>query len=124
MEERLRRHPSTCRGPYGAPSSQVKAQLWTTPEAEAQAEAVDSWWRENRPASPTLFLDELANAFQLLAEAPEIGTRYDRTSIPGLRRLLLKASRHHLYYVYEAAQAQVIVLAIWGSQKGVGPTLG
>jgi hypothetical protein len=37
-------------------------RLLIGPEAEAQIEAIDTWWRANRPASPELFVSELAVA--------------------------------------------------------------
>ena len=45
----------------------------TTPEADAQIRAIDVWWRENRAASPDLFIDELSDAFDLVAGAPHLG---------------------------------------------------
>lgn len=51
----------------------------TTPEAEAQISAIDDWWRKNRRASPDLFLEELSNAFEILARAPHIGRGYRRS---------------------------------------------
>ena len=35
----------------------------TTPEADAQIRTIDDWWRENRPASPNLFFDELSAGY-------------------------------------------------------------
>ena len=59
----------------------------TTPEADAQTRTIDDWWRENRPASPNLFFDELSSAFDLLAHAPNIGRLYRRSPIVGTRRV-------------------------------------
>jgi len=39
----------------------------TTPEADTQVRTIDDWWRENRKGSPDLFLNELVDAFELLA---------------------------------------------------------
>ena len=32
-------------------------------EAEEQIKAIDSWWRENRPAAPKLFVQDPSGAF-------------------------------------------------------------
>jgi plasmid stabilization system protein ParE len=95
----------------------------TTALADTQATAVDAWWVENRPAAPTLFSAELAGGLALLAITPDIGRRYRRRSIPGLRRLLLPGSRYHVYYVHDAEAGEVLVLAVWSAVKGRGPHL-
>jgi plasmid stabilization system protein ParE len=92
-----------------------------SPEAEAQIHVIDAWWRANRRASPNLFVEELAAAFELLASAPEIGRRYPHPEVTGVRRLLLRATRHHVYYV--PTSTGVVVLAVWGAVKGSGPDL-
>ena len=93
----------------------------TTPEADAQAKEIDSWWRGNRPASPELFLDELTHAFDIVGHAPSIGRLYRESPVTGTRRLLLSGSRYHVYYV--ATNDDVRILAIWHSRRGVGPPL-
>ena len=70
-----------------------------TPEAEAQIRIMDSWWRENRTASPNLFADELAAAFDLLGHTPHIGRQYRQSPVPDTRRVVLKGTRYHVYYV-------------------------
>lgn len=93
----------------------------TTPEADDQAREIDAWWRRNRPTSPELFLDELAQAFSLLSHAPSIGHLYRASPVAGTRRLLMKRTRYHVYYV--PTDVEVRVLAIWHARRGVGPPL-
>lgn len=95
--------------------------LRTTPEADAQIREIDAWWRENRPAAPDLFLNELSESFGLITAAPHIGRLYRLAPIPQVRRLLLKETRYHVYYVIVAEEA--IVLALWHAQRGVGPPM-
>lgn len=94
----------------------------TTPEVDAQVRAIDGWWRANRLAAPNLFIEELANCFAALEQLPKIGQPYrSHTTIRGLRRLLLRATRYHVYYV---AQAEAVaILAVWHSQRGQLPRL-
>jgi plasmid stabilization system protein ParE len=99
----------------------VNLPVVTTPEADAQIRAIDVWWRENRTATPDLFLDELANVFDLIAEAPHLGRLYRRSPVPGIRRLVLRATRYHVYY--SVGEHDVRVLAVWHGQRGVGPPL-
>ena len=93
----------------------------TTPEADAQIREIDDWWRRNRPASPNLFSNELAAAFDIIGHAPQIGRSYRRSTIPSTRRVLLKGTRYHVYYVPRSDE--VMVLAVWHAQRGVGPPL-
>ena len=51
----------------------MKARVIVQPDADEQALTIDTWWRENRPAAPSLFADELVAAFGLLAEGPGAG---------------------------------------------------
>ncbi len=93
----------------------------TTPEADAQIRTIDGWWREHRRASPDLFLNELVGALEIVARAPMVGRLYRRSPVPGVRRLLLRATRYHVYYV--PSLLEVRVLAIWHGERGVGPPL-
>lgn len=93
----------------------------TTPEADAQILAVDDWWRTNRPAAPDLFLSELAASFDMIGHTPHIGRLYRQSLIVDTRRILLKGTRYHVYYV--ASTDDVRVLAVWHAQRGVGPPL-
>ena len=93
----------------------------TTPEADAQIREIDSWWRKNRTAAPDLFLGELANSFEIIGNAPFIGRMYRQSPVLGVRRILLRGTRYHVYYIHRAEDA--IVLAVWHAQRGVGPPL-
>jgi len=92
-----------------------------TPEAEAQIREIDNWWRANRTASPDLFVDELAVAFEIIGHVPNIGRLYRRSPVPSTRRLLLKTARYHVYYATSAKEVRV--LAVWHVQRGAGPAL-
>ena len=93
----------------------------TTPEADAQIRTIDDWWRENRRATPNLFLSELSAAFDIVAHAPHIGRPYRRASVPGTRRILLRGTRYHVYYV--PGEHEVRVLAVWHGERGAEPPL-
>ena len=95
--------------------------VFTTPEAEAQIRTIDAWWKTNRPAAPNLFLDELAYCLELLGKAPKIGKPYHRYPVRGLRRILLRATRYHVYYLPRGDG--VTVLAVWHTGRGKRPPL-
>jgi hypothetical protein len=58
-------------------------KLFFTPQAERQAAEMDFWWRENRPAAPDLFANELDQALIALEGTPGLGLRYELR--PGIR---------------------------------------
>lgn len=93
----------------------------TAPEADAQILEIDGWWRSNRNASPNLFLDELTAALDIVGDAPYFGRLYQQSPIPGTRRVLLKGTRYHVYYVPSANEIRV--LAVWHARRGAGPPL-
>ena len=92
-----------------------------TPEAGRQIREIDDWWRANRLAVPDLFLNEVTEAIDVLASVPLIGRRYLQSSVLGTRRMLLSGTRYHVYYV--PLGDQVVILAVWHAQRGVGPPL-
>ncbi len=89
--------------------------------AARQAREIDSWWRENRPAAASLFSEELAAAFVAIEGAPQLGQQVQHATAPDVRRVLLRATRHHVYYVF--AGEVVRVLAVWSCLRGSGPDL-
>ena len=93
----------------------------STPEADDQIVAIDEWWRVNRLAAADLFLDELTASFEIIGHTPQVGRPYRRSPVPGTRRILLTGSRYHVYYL--PGVDEVIVLAVWHAQRGIGPPL-
>jgi plasmid stabilization system protein ParE len=99
------------------------ARIEFTHSAREHAERVQRWWLEHRAAAPDLFEAELAAALQQLADFPRIGPPYLHPRARGIRRLLMPRCRYHLYYRLDADASVVTVVAIWYSQRGVGPPL-
>ncbi|HEX5054734.1 MAG TPA: type II toxin-antitoxin system RelE/ParE family toxin [Planctomycetota bacterium] len=97
-------------------------EVIVVPTAEAQIREVDSWWREHRTAAPELFVQELAAALALIGSRPRIGRRRRHATIPGLRRVLLRSTRYHLYYV-PVDEHRIFVLAVWSAVRGRGPSM-
>lgn len=101
----------------------MKSAVRTTPEADTQTLAAAEWWRANRPKAPGPFEREFHEGVTLLASVPDVGRRYPRRGIPGLRRLLLPRTRYHVYYVHGRSRSEVLVLAVWSAVRGRGPRL-
>ncbi|WP_394826376.1 type II toxin-antitoxin system RelE/ParE family toxin [Pendulispora albinea] len=89
--------------------------------ASREAERIDRWWRENRPAAPTMFVDELKGALGVIVSAPTIAPRAVGARREGVRRFVLQRTRYALYYV--VVDDVLSVLAIWHCSRGSEPTL-
>lgn len=98
-------------------------QVLIAPEADQQIRAIDDWWRENRLECPDLFAQELAAAIALIETWPLVGRRRRHRGVPGLRRVLLRTTRYHIYYV-AVNESRLFVLAVWSAVRGRGPRLG
>ena len=97
-------------------------RLRIAPEVWLQAEAIDSWWRANRRASPDLFRDELDAALERLETAPLAVRVYGHEGQPlTVRRILLPRTRYFVYF--EIDGDWVTVLAVWHGSRGKGPPL-
>lgn len=91
--------------------------------ARHQIERAATWWIENRPLAPTLFVDELARAERLLLQYPEAGAIYARHRNGIIRRVLLGDTRQHLYYRYAPGSRELFIVSVWSAQRREGPRL-
>ena len=89
--------------------------------ARHQINLEHQWWLDNRDQRH-LFEGELSDALNLLALLPGIGTPYESSPLPGIRRLYLDKVACHLYYSYD--DEQVIIKSLWGARRGRGPSFG
>ena len=99
----------------------MSVRITASSQADDDIRTIDEWWRANRPTARGLFAEELGEAMALLAASPDIGHHYLHQQIPGLRRIILRSTRYHLYYVL--ADDLVTVLAVWSAVRGRGPKL-
>jgi plasmid stabilization system protein ParE len=89
--------------------------------AAQDAEAIDAWWRENRPAAPGRFVEELIGACTKATQHPFTYTVYATIEGVEIRRVRLEQTRQHVYY--RVQDDAVHVVRIWGAQRGAGPRL-
>jgi len=66
-----------------------------------------------------MFAEDLNAALDTLSIFPNAGGLYHARL--GIRRLLLRATRHHVYYVID--ESGVLVIAVWGAVNGRPPDL-
>lgn len=93
----------------------------TSAEADLHILEIDTWWRSERTKAPDLFATELEKCFALLERHPGAGKLVPGVEAPQVRRLPLKKTRHHVYYV-DFVDC-VLVVAVWGAPKRDGPNL-
>ncbi len=91
--------------------------------AQEQARRIEAWWVEHRSASPSLFTDELEQAFWHLVHVRDAGVRWPTPRRPTLRRILMPRTQNHVYFVLDEPAATVHVVAIWGTPRGTTPRL-
>lgn len=96
-------------------------RLLIPPEIAADIKAIGLWWRQNRPLAPHLFIDEFAYAAEMLLSMPGVGRPYPNPEVPEARRILLRATRYHVYYRQRGDD--VILMAVWSALRGSGPDL-
>ncbi len=78
---------------------------------------------EGKPSRRTdLFLRELEKTVALIANSPTLGRAANDDDLPGVRRVLMRRTRYHVYYRVTGETLEV--LAIWYGARGEGPTLG
>lgn len=99
----------------------MSREIIVPPKVDLQIAEIDLWWRTNREKAPGLFEEELAVAFETISATPRAGRRYPSPLHPDARRLVLRATRFHLYYVED--ENKIVLLSIWGAIRGAGPDL-
>lgn len=92
-------------------------RLKTTQVAAQNIRKESRWWRTNRPKAPALFREELGRVFRLIAEYPEVGALADDPDLPEVRRVLLAATQHYLYYRVNDGEHRIEVLAVWSTSR-------
>ena len=87
--------------------------------AAEDAATIETWWRANRTSAPELFVRELETTLALVASSPTLGVLAAREeAFPGVRRVLMRRTRYHLYYRLVGQTLEV--LAIWHTARGEG----
>lgn len=84
--------------------------LEIAPIAETQIDAALLWWKRNRSAAPTLLARELEVVLDQLSVVPRAGRRVRLRGQPSARRLLLRRSEFHVYYVVNEANHEVRIV--------------
>jgi plasmid stabilization system protein ParE len=89
--------------------------------ATRDAEEIDAWWRENRPAAEGLFAHELDRMLAVVSLLPSLGAPARSERVRDVRRVVLRRTRYFVYYRVRVDTLQV--LAIWHSARGEAPRL-
>ena len=90
-------------------SKRAAAQVWKQVE----------WWEANRPAAPGAVAEDFGEAVKLLAKQPGVGSKYEGTRTPGVRRLYLGRVSYFIYYKADAETLRV--LAFWSASRAKQP---
>lgn len=93
-----------------------------TADARRAVRALDTWWREHRDHID-LFERELEEAVAEIGAMPDVLAIYAATRRGLIRRLLMRKTNHHVYFVHDTAAGIVRVLAVWGAARRRGPPI-
>ena len=94
-----------------------------SPRARRRVKLVAKWWRDNRPAAPTLFYDELETAIEMLMAQPMLGAEHRTLDGVTIRRVLLPRSLQHVFYGVDEEKGVIVIYTVWGATRGRGPKL-
>jgi len=100
----------------------VKVRVRIEPEAEQQAEDLMAWWREHRPAARSL-KEQLREAFDVIADAPNAAPVYTEIAGEIVRRLEIRKTPYAVYYYVDEGRAEAVVISVWSGMRGHGPPL-
>lgn len=77
------------------------------PEAIAEAQAANQWYRERSASAADAYLSELDSAVEAIAENPKMWPRY----VHGTRRYIFQRFPFHLVYRKIAVKIEIIAVA-------------
>src|SRR5579862_7816588 len=95
--------------------------IFLTARAEQSIVAAVKWWRENRADAPNAIREEMERTLTMIAEFPEIGSRFGNASGKRVRRVLLERVHYHLYYCVR--KNRIEVLNLWHESRGSRPPI-
>ncbi|MCA9623071.1 MAG: type II toxin-antitoxin system RelE/ParE family toxin [Myxococcales bacterium] len=98
-------------------------KLTWSPAARERAADIDAWWREERPAAPHRFTEELIAAVRYILDYPEVPPVYVELDGYAVRRVLLKKTRQHVYYSVQPEKGRIWIHLIWGTRREDPPPL-
>ena len=84
------------------------------PEAVAEAQAANRWYRERSVSAAEAYLAELDRAVEAIAENPEMWPRY----VHGTRRYIFH--RFPFYLVYREAAGNIEIIAVAHGRRKPG----
>jgi hypothetical protein len=90
--------------------------------AARAAERIDARWRELGD-DPGLFAREFLEAIELLESTPSPGSPIPTLKRPGLKRMLLRKSRCHIYFEVDEPKQVIRILQIWDGRREHAPRL-
>jgi plasmid stabilization system protein ParE len=97
----------------------VTRQVQISKRAAAQVQRQAAWWEANRPAAPGAVAEDFSEAVKLLANQPGVGSKYEGSRTPGVRRLYLGRLSYFVYYKADAKRLRV--LAFWSASRAKQP---
>jgi plasmid stabilization system protein ParE len=92
-------------------------KLEWSPSARARAAYIDAYWREERPATEDIFTRELIKAIHQILDYPVTPRVCAHVRGQPVRRVLLKKTHQHVYYIVRRSEGVVRIHAIRGERR-------
>ncbi len=92
------------------------------PTAYRQLREASVWWKTNRPSVPDLFDFEFSHVLYRLTMEPEISAPV-RKGRKQLRRMYMRKSHYHVYYLVHPRKRQVEIRSVWSARRGTTPSV-
>jgi plasmid stabilization system protein ParE len=98
----------------------VKAYL--SKRAERSAERIAARWHKNAD-DPDVFAREFLEGVTLLETTQSPGAQCATKAHPGLKRILLRKSRCHVYFEINERKQRIQIISVWDARRGRPPKL-
>ena len=92
------------------------------PQAQADLEVLQEWWKRERPAARFDLKRAYQEAMGRLLENPGMGRPYQHRRVKNVRSFALHPRTPYRIF-YAVTDSQLVVLAIWSSLRRQGPAL-
>lgn len=86
--------------------------------ARRELRRLDKWWRQNRDYKD-VFINEFESMIKVLEDKPNIGRPYRTASGKDVLYVLMRKTRHHIFYVIKDDELEIV--SVWGAGRGHGP---
>jgi hypothetical protein len=83
---------------------------------------IDAYWKLHAD-QPSIFALEMVEALDLLSTTRSPGSPFPTKLRPTLKRLLLRKSYCHVYFIFDERRQMIEIVQVWDARRGTPPRL-